>query len=101
MGRFLFPIFLIAVGILGVTQSRTIDAEWQAMYPEDAAKQNAITRCAQENVMFNRLSADARRACYQKYLPQPDAPLNFAGASPSSPAVPAPTDPDRSSGNQR
>jgi hypothetical protein len=99
MGRFLFPLFLIALGILGVTQSDAINAEWQAMYPENAAKQDAITRCAKENVMFDRLSADARRACYQKYLQQPDA-LNFGGSSPSSPVAPPP-DPGHDDSNHR
>jgi hypothetical protein len=100
MARFLFPIVLIALGILGLTQSEALNAQWEAMYPEDAAKQDAITRCAQENVMFDRLSADARRACYQKYLKQPDAPLNFGGPSPSSSVAPSP-DPGRSDNNQR
>jgi hypothetical protein len=97
MARFLFPLFLIALGILGLTLSDAINAQWEAMYPEDAAKQDAITRCAQENVMFNRLSPDARRACYQKYLKQPDAPLNFGSASS---VVPSP-DPERNDRDQR
>ncbi|HTW51270.1 MAG TPA: hypothetical protein VME45_05175 [Stellaceae bacterium] len=100
MARFLFPLVLIALGILGLTQSNAINAEWEAMYPEDAAKQDAITRCARENVMFNRLSPDARRGCYQKYLQQPDAPLNFGGSNPPSPAAASP-DPGRDDSKQR
>lgn len=72
-------MILIALGILGVMQSGAINAQWEAMYPRDAAKQDAITRCTQDNPNFNRFSGPARAQCYQKYLNLPaDAPFAVA-----------------------
>jgi hypothetical protein len=68
MGRFLFPLFLIALGVFGLAERDAINNQWAAMYPEDAAEQNALTRCAQEDSVFNRFNAASRAACYQKYL---------------------------------
>ena len=73
MARFLFPLLLIVLGVLGLAERDEINAQWDAMYPRDAAEQDALTRCAQEDGIFNRFSATARATCYQKYLQLPVA----------------------------
>jgi hypothetical protein len=69
MKRFLFPLFLIALGIFGIVEHAAINDQIVAMYPDDSVHQTALARCYQENHLFNRFSATARAACYQKYLP--------------------------------
>ena len=71
MKRFLFPLFLIALGILGITEHDAITGQWTAMYPQDGARQDALQQCYEENQQFNRFSATARANCYQKYLQAP------------------------------
>jgi len=79
MTRFIFPLFMIALGLVGLVKHDAINAQWDAMYPEDTARQNALAHCAQADSLFNRFSASGRAACYQKYL-QVELP-------PSSPAI--------------
>ena len=72
------------------------------MYPEDAARQAALTRCATDDGMFNRFSAAGRAACYQKYLEVglPPAAPGITVGIPGSHVVPhAP--PVRTNTNQR
>lgn len=92
MGRFIFPLFLIALGIAGLAEHERINNEWGAMYPEDEAHQDALTRCAQEDSNFNRFSSGSRDACYQKYLEaaQPAATPGISVGVPGAPlhAVP-------------
>jgi hypothetical protein len=100
MARFLFPLLLIALGILGLTESEAINAQWDAMYPDDDAEQDALSRCAQENSVFNRFSAAARAECYQKYLQLPvAAPLTVGVPGPPIHVVPHPA-PVRNNSNQ-
>jgi len=101
MARFLFPLILIALGVLGLTERDAINNQWDAMYPEDAAEQDALTRCAQEDSVFNRFSAAARAACYQKYLMLPAAaPLTVGIPGGQMHVVPHPG-PVRNNSNQR
>jgi len=48
-------------------------AQWHAVYPSDPALEMALQHCYTENHQFNRLSAEARRGCYDKWLPQIEA----------------------------
>lgn len=101
MARFLFPLLLIALGVLGLTERDEIGAQWGAMYPDDAAEQDALTRCAQEDSVFDRFSAATRAACYQKYLQLPTAaPLTVGVPGAPTHAVPHPG-PVRNNSNQR
>ena len=68
MRRFLFPLLLLALGFAGLAERDAINEEWAAMYPADGARQAALEHCYQEDRLFNRFSATARAACYQKYL---------------------------------
>lgn len=101
MARFLFPLLLIALGILGLSESAAINSQWDAMYPSDPAEQDALTRCAQQDGVFNRFSPSARAACYQKYLQLPAAaPLTVGIPGAPAHAVPHPG-PVRNNSNQR
>jgi hypothetical protein len=84
MSRFIFPLFLLALGIFGLVEHEAINQQWAAMYPSDPSLQAALTRCAEDNVLFNRFSADARAGCYQKYL-QPELPGSAPGVTVSIP----------------
>jgi hypothetical protein len=89
MARFLLPLLLIAIGVVGLINHGMIDDEWAAMYPTDPARQAALARCAQEDGLFNRFSEAGRAACYQKYL-QVELPANAPGITVSIPGAPAP-----------
>ena len=105
MARFLFPLLLIALGIFGLVDHDMIYDEWAAMYPDDPARQNALTHCAAEDGMFNRFSDAGRAACYQKYLQvelAPAAPgiaVSIPGAAPTHVVPQAPR--LRTNSNQR
>lgn len=85
MARFFFPLFLIALGALGLAEHQTITNEWNEIYPQDAAEQDALARCAQESGTFNRFSAAGRTACYEKFL-QVRLPANAPGITVGVPA---------------
>jgi hypothetical protein len=70
MTRFLFPVFLITLGVLGLVEHDAINAQWTAMYPDDPVRQVALQHCFEDNHQFNRLNPTARSFCYQKYLPE-------------------------------
>ena len=89
MARFLFPLVLLALGIFGLVEHDAINDQWAAMYPEDTALQAALSHCTQDNFLFNRFSASARAACYQKYL-QPEAPVTAPGITVGVPGAPPP-----------
>ena len=73
MDRFWFPLLLIVLGIVGIVAHDDITSQWKAMYPDDPARQTALANCTTEDSWFNRFSAKARAACYQKYLVVSDA----------------------------
>ena len=89
MARFIFPLFLIALGVFGLVEHDQINRQWADMYPEDAARQSALARCAQDDSLFNRFTASGRAACYQKYLqvelppPAPGITVGIPGAPPA------------------
>jgi hypothetical protein len=68
MDRFWLPLALIIVGAIGILLHDDIKSQWAAMYPDHAARQSALANCTTEDSWFNRFSAKARAACYQKYL---------------------------------
>ena len=87
MKRFLFPLLLMALGVFGIVEHDAINEQWAAMYPQDAARQAALARCAQDDSLFNRFSAAARAGCYQKYL-QVDLPVAAPGITVQIPGAP-------------
>jgi hypothetical protein len=70
MTRFLFPVFLVTLGVFGFVEHDAINAQWTAMYPDDPVRQVALQHCFEDNHQFNRLNPTARSFCYQKYLPE-------------------------------
>jgi hypothetical protein len=102
MGRFLFPLLLIGLGIVGLMEHDAINNQWNDMYPEDTARQNALTRCAEEDSTFNRFSAAGRASCYQKYMETglPPAAPGIVVGIPGGHAVPR-APPMRTNTNQR
>jgi hypothetical protein len=68
MGRFLFPLILIGLGLYGLTAHGAITDALTEMYPEEPARRTALQHCFEENRYFNRSSVTARTECYEKYL---------------------------------
>jgi hypothetical protein len=90
------PVLLIAAGVVGIAQHDAIDQQWAAIFPDNPARQTALTRCFEEDHLFNRFSAAARGACYQKWLLAADLP---GGSSPAvSLLTPNPVDQARAVG---
>jgi hypothetical protein len=81
------PVMLIAAGVIGITQHDVVADQWAAMFPDNPARQAALTKCFEEDKLFNRFSSEARAACYQKWLDVTDQP---GGAPPSGIMVVAP-----------
>jgi hypothetical protein len=67
--RRLLKVTLVAVvfglGAYAGTHSEAIFNIYDALYPSDAAKRQALDMCFLENHAFNRLDASQRDACYQ------------------------------------
>lgn len=73
MGQFLFPLVLIGLGVYGLIEHQAITDTLTAIYPIDPARRTALKHCFEENRFFNRSSAKARIACYEKYLAASEA----------------------------
>jgi hypothetical protein len=68
--------FLIVAGVLLVGERNGIIADWRAMYPTDPREKTAIQLCYIENHQFNRMSDEARKGCYERWLPR--IPVRFS-----------------------
>jgi hypothetical protein len=88
MNRFWLPLFLLALGIFGLLEHEEIRDQWAAMYPDDAAHQDALTHCAEDDAQFNRFNPERRAACYEKYLQ-----VELPATAPETIPVQAPDDP--------
>ncbi len=73
MGRYLFPLIVIGLGIYGLIKHQAITDKLTGLYPEDAPRRTALQHCIEENRFFNRFSVKARTACYEKYLAASEA----------------------------
>jgi hypothetical protein len=74
------PVLLMAAGVVGITQHDEIAGQWAAMFPADPARQAALTRCFEEDHLFNRFSAEARAGCYQRWLEVTNLPTGVVPA---------------------
>jgi hypothetical protein len=74
MGRLLFPLVLIAIGLFGVFYHDMLNEQFVAIYPDDPASEAALEKCAQEDGLLTRFSEAGRMACYAKYLPSGSTP---------------------------
>ena len=88
MARFFFPLILIALGALGLAEHRMITDTWNAIYPQNAAEQEALAQCAQDDSGFNRFNAASRTECYEKHL-QVQLPTTSPGLTVGVPGAPA------------
>jgi hypothetical protein len=62
--------FLIIAGVFLVLQHNEVIAKWRAMYPSDPREKAALQLCYDANHQFNRMSDQARKGCYDKWLPR-------------------------------
>ncbi len=65
----LIPL-LIITGVLGAVEHDRVMAEWRAIYPTDPREKAALQICFGENHQFNRMSDEARKDCYEKWMPR-------------------------------
>ncbi len=73
---------LLAAAVL-IAMFPAIGTVYSAAYPDDPARQHALSICTRDDPGFNRLLAIDRAACYQRLL---NLPASKAGA-PSTPAI--------------
>jgi hypothetical protein len=64
--------FLLIAGLVLVLEHNELIAKWHAMYPTDPREKAALQLCYVDDHQFNRLSAEARNGCYEKWLPRLD-----------------------------
>jgi hypothetical protein len=62
-------MILLASVVLGVVNIGAVRSWWRAVYPGDPGQKTALQLCYIENHQFNRMSAQARHDCYDKWLP--------------------------------
>jgi len=55
--------------VIAVAERDQIFTGWTTIYPRDPALKASLQSCAMEDPQFNRLNADARLKCYDKWLP--------------------------------
>jgi hypothetical protein len=60
--------FLVIGGLFFAVERNGFIAEWRAIYPTDRGKKAALHLCYIENHQFNRLSDQARKGRYEKWL---------------------------------
>jgi hypothetical protein len=63
-------LFLVIAGVFFVRERNEVIAKWSAMYPSDPREKAALQLCYVEDHQFNRMSDQARKGCYEKWLPR-------------------------------
>jgi hypothetical protein len=73
-------VLLAGLAIVVIVDKDGIYRQLSEIYPTDPARAMALARCAKDDYQFNVLSAEAREACYQKWLADDTAagPLHAA-----------------------
>jgi hypothetical protein len=61
---------LIIAGVFGAVEHDGVIAKWRVMYPTDPKEDAALQLCFGENHQFNRMSDQARKDCYEKWIPR-------------------------------
>jgi hypothetical protein len=59
---------LIIAGVFGITEHDRVSAEWREIFPTERREATALQLCYAENHQFNRMSDQARKGCYDKWL---------------------------------
>jgi hypothetical protein len=73
-------VLFAGLAIVVLVERNEIYQQLSEISPGDPARAMALARCAKDNYQFNVLSAEAREACYQKWLADDTAagPLHAA-----------------------
>lgn len=77
-------LFAVAAvgGFVAGAQPKGLEALYEAVYPSDPAKREALAMCFAEDHTFNRLSPTAREACYRGALASVDPPAGRTAVQP-------------------
>jgi hypothetical protein len=70
-------VVIAGLAFVVVVERNEIYGELLELHPSDPARATALERCGRDDSVFNVFSAEARAACYRKWLvgdPAPDAP---------------------------
>ncbi len=63
----LISLLLIA-GMFAILEHDRVSAEWRAIFPTERREATALQLCYTENHQFNRMSDQARKGCYDRWL---------------------------------
>jgi hypothetical protein len=69
---------VVGLALVAFIERNQLYQEFSEIHPSDPALAAALARCGMDDKFFNVLSAEARAACYDKWLagdPAPDATL--------------------------
>jgi hypothetical protein len=61
-------VLLAALAVAAFVERDQIQQQWAEIFPDDSVRATALARCAYEDRQFNGFSAEAREACYQRWL---------------------------------
>ncbi len=78
--RVLFAAILTTVGGVAAMHYQDIRSLYQAIYPTDPAKREALDLCFTQNHEFNRLDTVQRESCYRRALLPAAAAAGFVPA---------------------
>ena len=71
-------VVIAGLALIAFVGRNQLYQEFSEIHPSDPARATALARCGMDDKFFNVLSAEARTACYGKWLagdPVPDTPL--------------------------
>ncbi|HXC26887.1 MAG TPA: hypothetical protein VNV38_02955 [Stellaceae bacterium] len=71
-------VVIVGLAIIAFAARQPLYQQFSEIHPSDPARATALARCGMDDRFFNVLSADARTACYDKWLagdPIPDPTL--------------------------
>jgi hypothetical protein len=66
--RWVLTLAVVGAGAFAVTNLSMVKTFYEALYPNDPAKRQALELCFMQDHKFNRLDSDARQACYHRML---------------------------------
>jgi hypothetical protein len=60
------PALIAVLGATAASEMGLLHGHWAEVFPQDAAKRMALSRCETETGAFDRFDAAARDACYRR-----------------------------------
>jgi hypothetical protein len=61
-------VFVAGLALIAFVERHPLYQAFSEIHPSDPARATALARCGRDDKFFNVLSAEARAACYDKWL---------------------------------